>query len=141
MDKDGLAPAKIRLQFSPVPPIGLAYREMKTESRTMTANLPPDEDIRQSLEAASQGPALKTGNAASDLPEEAFSDTLTQSGGAGHAWLVTRYTLAKCAMMAEKYPWQTLVLLIVTVGCGSICSYFGWAVLGSLVLYAANAEE
>jgi len=106
----------------------------------MTANLPPDEDIRQSLEAASQGPDL-TGGADKLQADEPSSDTLAEASPANRSWLVCRYTLAKCAMMAEKYPWQSLALLIITVACGGICPYFGWSVLAGSVLYAANADE
>jgi hypothetical protein len=54
---------------------------------------------------------------------------------------MARYTLMKCGLMAEKYPWQTVVLLLGSVGCGWVCSYFGWSVLGAAVLYAASSDE
>ena len=55
--------------------------------------------------------------------------------------LGVRYTIARCGLMAERYPWQATLALLVTVGATWLCSYFGLTVLGALILYAVYGED
>jgi hypothetical protein len=102
------------------------------------SNPTPDDDIRQALDCASGEPGahLSQKNHSSEL----LSDTIARDAN-NPRWRMARYILMKCGLMAEKYPWQTVVLLLGSVGCGWVCSYFGWSVLGAAVLYAASSDE
>lgn len=100
--------------------------------------LRPQDDIHEALETANQL-SENAGSAAVPGQPEALSDTLTQ--GKNCPLLGLRYALARCGLMAEKYPWQTLAALAITIGCGWLCDYFGLTVLAALILYAVYAED
>ncbi|HEY9688200.1 MAG TPA: hypothetical protein V6C52_14595 [Coleofasciculaceae cyanobacterium] len=102
------------------------------------SNPTPEEDIRQALECASAEPEDRLSG--KNHSSEPLSDAIARDTHNQH-WRMARYTLMKCGLMAEKYPWQTVVLLLGSVGCGWVCSYFGWSVLGAAVLYAASSDE
>ncbi|MCE3234695.1 MAG: hypothetical protein K0Q50_875 [Vampirovibrio sp.] len=100
--------------------------------------MPPQDDIQHALNQASQlSDGQPTELAMADLP--AASDTLVHSKSCPLMGL--RYGVTKCGLMAEKYPWQTTVACLLTVGCGWLCSYFGLTMLAGLLLYAVYAEE
>jgi hypothetical protein len=95
----------------------------------------PEDDIQGALDKAHQ----LTSQTHQPNNPPLLSDTLTH---AGHCPLLSlRYALSKCGLMAEKAPWQTMTALALTIGCGWLCSYFGYMVLAALVLYAIFAEE
>lgn len=95
----------------------------------------PQDDIQQALNQASQrGEANPSEPAMADA-----SDTLVHREAG--PLLGLRYGVSKCGMMAERCPWQTTAALLLTVGCGWLCSYFGLTVLAALVVYALYAEE
>jgi|GEM_PF-4658717 len=101
-------------------------------------DMPPQDDIQHALNQASQlSDGQPTESAMADLP--AASDTLTHSQA--NPLMSLRYCVSKCGIMAEKYPWQTTVACLLTVGCGWLCSYFGLTMLAGLLLYAVYAEE
>ncbi len=97
----------------------------------------PEKDIQAALSTASELSAnTTTGNLPSGGP---LSDTLAQSPSC--PLLGLRYGLAKCGLMAEKAPWQTLAALALTMGCTWLCGYFGLTVLACLILYAVYADD
>ena len=94
----------------------------------------PEDDIQQALHQA------QAGGDSGAVPDGApMSDTLAhaQSCPLRHV----RYAVYKCGLMAEKYPCQTTAALLITAGCGWLCSYFGVTVLVALLGYAITAEE
>lgn len=96
-----------------------------------------EEDIQQALQ---QAHTMGGSNAnPSAEPSMMPADTLVQEKSC--PMLGLRYAMAKSGMMAEKYPWQTVMALLVTTGCGWLCGYFGMTVLAALVIYAVYAEE
>lgn len=98
----------------------------------------PEEDIQQALhQAQSMGDAhANPGTVQDSIP---MADTLAHQGECPLRHV--RYAIYKCGLMAEKYPCQTTAALLITAGCGWLCSYFGFTVLAALLLYAINAEE
>jgi hypothetical protein len=96
--------------------------------------LPPEEDIQQALQQAHNPSAPEAFN-----PTLAAGEVLTESQSCPILGL--RYALAKCGIMAEKYPWQTTVVLLVTAGCAWICAYFGATLLVALVLLAVYGDD
>lgn len=96
----------------------------------------PEDDIQQALEQAHHLDATEAHSGA-PLPNTPVSDTLVRK----NTWTTAKYALSQCGLMAERYPWQTTAALLAAVGCGAVCPYFGWSVLGGLFLYAVTAEE
>lgn len=98
----------------------------------------PQDDIQQALTQATQ---LSEGSSAADpaMADAPPADTLVHAKSCPLMGL--RYCVSKCGIMAEKYPWQTTVACLLTVGCGWLCSYFGLTMLAALLLYAIYAEE
>jgi hypothetical protein len=98
----------------------------------------PEEDIQQALHQAHSidEPHADSGTTHNSAP---MADTLAHQASCPlrHG----RYALYKCGLIAEKYPCQTTAALLITAGCGWLCSYFGLTVLAALLLYAINAEE
>lgn len=105
----------------------------------MPANqdLPPHDDIREALSSAARPPETEGSHHAMNASP---ADTLVDASAP--PWMdQTRFLMARCGYMAEKYPWQTTGALLLTVGCGWLCNYFGWTVMAGLVLYAVTADE
>lgn len=98
------------------------------------SNLTPDDDIRQALDSANATPEPST-----NISRDPLSDVIATESRCPVA--KARYALMKCGLMAEKYPLQTTVLLLISVGCGKLCEYFGLSVLCALILYAVSTEE
>ena len=97
------------------------------------------DDIHAALNQAQQ---LSSPQTSADGSEPALGEALTESvSGSACPLRGLRYSLYKCGMMAEKYPWQTTAAMIATIGCGWVCSYFGLTVFAGLVLFAATADE
>lgn len=96
----------------------------------------PQEDIQEALAAMNSKPGEGLGDSP---PQTQLSDTLTHSKCC--PLLGLRYAFARCGLMAEKYPWQTMAALALTIGCGWLCAYFGFTVLGALILYAIYAQD
>lgn len=98
----------------------------------------PQNDIQEALETANQ--LTSEANESILNPNDHLpADTLIHTGTC--PLLSIRYGLAKCGVMAEKAPWQTLAALALTIGCGWICAYFGLTVLVCLILYAIFADD
>jgi hypothetical protein len=98
-----------------------------------------EEDIQQALGQAqrlSDGAGEELLSSGRDLPP---SDTMAQTSNC--PLLGLRYSVSKCGLMAERYPWQTTAALLLVTGCGWLCSYFGLTLLAGLLLYAVYAEE
>lgn len=97
-----------------------------------------DKDIQNAMEQASQ---LSDGgeNIKHAAMKQELSDTLTATKCC--PLLKVRYVMAKCALVAERNPWQTLAALSLAIGCGWLCWYFGATVLACLVLYAAYTDD
>jgi hypothetical protein len=95
------------------------------------------DDIQQALHQA-QSMGGDNSNPAAD-PNIGPSDTLVQQKSC--PMLGLRYAVYKSGLMAEKYPWQTVMALLIATGCGWLCSYFGMTVLAALVVYAVYSEE
>jgi hypothetical protein len=98
----------------------------------------PAEDVQKALDTANQLSSSET-RSVNQPTASGVSDTLTEGG---HCPLLqVRYAMARCGLMAEKNPWQTLAALSIAIGCGWLCSYFGLTVLVCLILYAVYAED
>ncbi len=91
----------------------------------------PDSDIDQALHQLNQPPS-------GDNAHHAVGDVAVAHESESRTWL--HFALCQCSMMATKCPWQTLGLLMLSVGCGWICSYFGATVFLGMIIYAVNAE-
>lgn len=97
------------------------------------SGMPPEEDIQQALHQA-QNP----GSGECDKPMPA-GEVMTEAGSC--PILGMRYAMAKCGIMAEKYPWQTTMALLLTTGCAWVCTYFGAAMLVGLVMFAVYNDD
>jgi len=98
------------------------------------SGLTPEDDIQQALQQA-QTPMASESADMETTPGEVMAET--------HACplMGVRYAMAKCSLMAEKYPWQTTVALLMCAGCAWICSYFGATMMVAMVLYAVYGED
>ena len=98
----------------------------------------PQDDISQALDSArnpdAQNPSIPV------FPDMPGGDALVR-GEASPVWSTLRFVLIRCGIMAERYPWQTTALLMLAIGCGTLCNYFGWTVLGGMAWYAAASED
>lgn len=105
----------------------------------MTRLPDPADDIQQALDTVQHRDAGVAG-ASSLLPTEGSGDVLAHAHN--RAWLDTlHFALMRCGIMAERYPWQATALLMVAIGCGTLCNYFGWTILGAMAWYAAASED
>jgi hypothetical protein len=138
----------IALQFSvALPKMSLIALDTPWIGDSMTPQenegMPP-EDIQQALASARQPDPLSNTETPPAL-SEGLTDALASDKLAGgpfrHIWGQGRYAIYKCARMAEKYPWQTAAALLLTVGCGWVCGYFGATVMATLLIYAITAPE
>lgn len=98
----------------------------------------PAEDVQKALDTANQLSSAET-QGLNQPAGDGVSGTLTE--GQHCPLLKVRYVMARCGLMAEKNPWQTLAALLIAIGCGWLCWYFGLTVLACLILYAVYAQD
>jgi len=93
----------------------------------------PEDDIQQAIHQA-QNPSV----ASSTEPDSQQGDVIAET----HRCPLMRMKgmIAKCGLMAAKYPWQTTLALLLSVGCGWLCVYFGLTVLAGLLAFAIYSD-
>ena len=94
----------------------------------------PEDDIQQAIQQA-QSPSLAC---STDSVEPQPGEVMVEASRC--PLMRVKGMMSKCGVMAAKYPWQTTLVLLLVVGCGWICVYFGITVLAALVLFAIFSD-
>jgi hypothetical protein len=98
------------------------------------SGMTPEDDIQQALHQASNPAELEP-----QPTETVLGEVMTESTRS--PWMGLRYAISKCALMAEKYPWQATLALLLCVSCSWVCVYFGASLLAALVLFAVFCND